>query len=185
LENKATVASDTFLKQEKHSFLRSLGHVIRTAAGEFFTWFGGPMIPAGIAFAVSALRNPDTLKNITQGIIQDPIFKERIATSIGPNLAASALGKLQPLVDATPMLGAGIGIAASVVGLLSNRIGTAIGWNSAKHGNENVQKLFQLGKMAELGAATISVINPALSFLYPVAKGFSIAAAFIGHTKRP
>lgn len=183
--NPATVATEAFKKEQQHGFLRSLGHVIRTATGEFFTWFGGPMIPAGIALAAKAMTDPESLKNIAKGVLQDPTFKERIAKSVGPDMVASSIEKLQPYVEAMPLIGTGVGIAASAIGLLLTRVGTGIGWNSAKHGNEKIQTLYQLGKMAELGTATLAIFNPALAFLYPVAKGFSIAATFIAHTKRP
>jgi hypothetical protein len=174
--HEATQTSDEFLDKEKHGFLRTLSHTIWTAGGEFFTWFGGKLAPAGAVVAASLYANE------LQGV---SVIGDLMKGKIGDSIIESSKNVIGILWDRSINITKEVAIGSSVIGLAADTIGTWMGWQGAKHGGRDTRRLFWAGKAAELGAAAATILNPGTAWLYPIAKAFSIGATFWGHTKSP
>lgn len=170
-QNEATKASDQFIEEKQNKFTRAIGTVLRTASTEFLTWIGAPFVPMGL-FSAVALANRDVLK---QSAIDQANQIPGLMNKIG-------VEQISQNADQAINLFAGVGVGASVFGGLATGIGTAIGWQGAKH-DENSRILYKLGKIAEFAGLGVQLLTgiPA----YPIAKGFSVAATFFSQLKRP
>lgn len=158
-KNEATKASNQFIEEKQNKFTRAIGTVLRTAATEFLTWFGAPLVPIGIIGAGAIM----TFKGMASPFL----------SSYNPAEAAAFKGILN--------IGAGAGIGAAAVGGLATAAGIKIGYEGAKH-SQDTKTLFKAGKFVEFAGIAAGMFGIPV---YPITKAFSVAATFFSQLKRP
>lgn len=195
-QNEATAASDKFLQKEKHGFIRTMGTILRTGSTEFLTFLGGVMAPVGVAFTTLGLLGNRFQSQLDPAFDyaqrNDPAFqlqlnqfKSQWLQEHGTAITdAQIKQELHQGLGMATDFGKQVGVGTTIAGGLAAGIGTAIGWQGAKH-TESSRKWYIAGKVAEFGTIAASLFVPGMWVAYPFAKAFSIGATFYSQTKRP